>query len=241
MPGYFDTVRDEIAPLLPKSASLVMDVGCGDGATSRWLKTVLPGVVTVGVEIDPRAARTAAEVLDELVVADLDGGLQALDAFAGRVDVLLLLDVLEHLRDPWDRLANFSRLLSPNGVVVASVPNVRNLKVLLPLLLKGEWSYRDAGILDRSHLRFFTRGSAVALFESAGFVVERVMATGPLRPARVRSLRGLLAMSANRLLFGALEPFVAHQYVLRAASRAGRPRRGGGDGAPGRGEESAKD
>lgn len=217
-PGYFDTLRDEIESLVPPNPSVVMDVGCGKGVTSQWLKQIRPNITTIGVEIDRTVAAIAATVVDTVLVTDIDDSAEALAGYQGRVDLLLLLDVLEHVRDPWVRLAEFRSLLAPGGVVIASIPNVRNLKVLGPLLLKGEWRYQSSGILDRTHLRFFTRRSVIELFTGAGYSIQRIVTTGPLRPSRVKSLPGGLAFVANKLLAGSLEDFVAHQYVVRAVA-----------------------
>ena len=135
MPGYFDTLRDEIEPLVPASPAVVMDIGCGKGVTSHWLKQIRPNIATVGVEIDKSVAAIAASFVDTVLVVDIDKGIEALASYEGRVDLLLLLDVLEHLHDPWARLMEFKSLLAPSGVVIASIPNVRNLKVLGPLLV----------------------------------------------------------------------------------------------------------
>jgi 2-polyprenyl-3-methyl-5-hydroxy-6-metoxy-1,4-benzoquinol methylase len=220
MPGYFDTLRDEIEPLVPAHPSIVMDVGCGEGVTSRWLKQIRPSVTTIGVEIDRSVAAVAATAVDTVLVTDLDNGLDALAEYSGRVDLLLLLDVLEHLRDPWARLADLKTLLAPSAVVIASIPNVRNLKVLGPLLLKGEWRYQSSGILDRTHMRFFTRRSVQELFAGAGFEIQRIAVTGPLQASRIRSTSGRMAYLANAMLGGALRDFVAHQYVVRAVAGA---------------------
>jgi 2-polyprenyl-3-methyl-5-hydroxy-6-metoxy-1,4-benzoquinol methylase len=193
-----------------------MDIGCGKGVTSHWLKQIRPNIATVGVEIDKSVAAIAASVLDTVLVVDLDQGMEALDEYKGRVDLLLLLDVLEHLQDPWARMMEFKSLLAPSGVVIASIPNVRNLKVLGPLLLKGEWRYQSSGILDRTHLRFFTRNSVRELFRGAGFEIQQINSTGPLQPARIKSISGAIAFLANVLLGGLLRDFVAHQYVVRA-------------------------
>jgi 2-polyprenyl-3-methyl-5-hydroxy-6-metoxy-1,4-benzoquinol methylase len=216
MPGYFDTLRDEIEPLVPASPAVVMDIGCGKGVTSHWLKQIRPNITTVGVEIDRSVAAIAASVVDTVLVIDIDKGMEALASYEGRVDLLLLLDVLEHLHDPWARLMEFKSLLAPSGVVIASIPNVRNLKVLGPLLVKGEWRYQSSGILDRTHLRFFTRRTVIELFAGAGYEIQAIAATGPLQPSRIRSLSGGIAFVANKMLAGSLEDFVAHQYVVRA-------------------------
>lgn len=218
MPGYFDTLRDEIEPLIPANPSITMDIGCGEGVTSRWLKQIRPNITTIGVEIDKSVAAIAASVVDTVLVVDLDKGLEALAGYKGRVDLLLLLDVLEHLHDPWARLAEFKSLLAPSGIIIASIPNVRNLKVLGPLLVRGEWRYQSSGILDRTHLRFFTRRTVVELFEGAGYEIQKMATTGPLQAGRIKSISGGAAFLANKMLAGTLEDFVAHQYVVRAAT-----------------------
>jgi 2-polyprenyl-3-methyl-5-hydroxy-6-metoxy-1,4-benzoquinol methylase len=195
-----------------------MDVGCGAGVTSRWLKQIRPNIATIGVEIDESIAAAAAAIVDTVVVADLDKGLEPLDGYLGRVDLLLLLDVLEHLRDPWARLTEFRNLLSPTGVVIASIPNVRNFKVLRPLLMKGEWQYQSSGILDRTHLRFFTRSTVLELFSGAGYEIQTLAFTGPLQASRIRSLAGGIAFIGNVLLAGTLRDFLAHQYVVCAVA-----------------------
>jgi 2-polyprenyl-3-methyl-5-hydroxy-6-metoxy-1,4-benzoquinol methylase len=213
---YFDTLRDEIEALVPESPSLVMDVGCGKGVTSQWLKQIRPNITTVGVEIDKSVAAVAASVVDTVLVADLEKGLEALDSYKGRVDLLLLLDVLEHLHDPWARLKEFKTFLAPAGVVIASIPNVRNFKVLVPLLMKGEWRYQDAGILDRTHLRFFTRRTVLELFAGAGYEIQKITRTGPLQPSRIKTVSGGVAFIANVMSAGSLRDFIAHQYLVRA-------------------------
>jgi 2-polyprenyl-3-methyl-5-hydroxy-6-metoxy-1,4-benzoquinol methylase len=218
MAGYFDNLRDEIEPLVPKRLSVVMDVGCGRGTTSRWLKQIRPHITTIGVEIDKSAAEAAASAVDTILVIDLNSEFKSLAKYAGSVDLLLLLDVLEHLQDPWTRLAEFKSLLTPTGVVIASIPNVRNFKVLRPLLVKGEWRYQASGILDRTHLRFFTRSTIFELFTGAGFEIQEITSTGPLQPSRIRSMSGGVAYLANLMLAGMLSDFLAHQYVVRAAA-----------------------
>jgi 2-polyprenyl-3-methyl-5-hydroxy-6-metoxy-1,4-benzoquinol methylase len=221
MSGYFDTLRDEIEPLVPDNPTMVMDVGCGAGITSRWLKQIRPNITTIGVEIDASVASIAASVVDSVLVADLNQGIGALADYEGRIELLLLLDVLEHLLDPWTRLTELKRLLAPTGVVIASIPNVRNLKVLAPLLFKGDWRYQSSGILDRTHVRFFTRRTVLELLSGAGYEIQRLAFTGPLRPSRIKSLSGGGAYLANKALGGALNDFVAHQYVVRAVPAAG--------------------
>lgn len=169
---YFDNVRSEIAPLLPAMAERVLDVGCGAGATLHWLKQTGRCRVGVGIEMMESAAAIARTRADQVIVGDANLLVaSALDAAS--FDVVLCLDVLEHLVDPWAFVAKLPRLLKPGGLVIASLPNVRHLRVVLPLLLAGRWRYESSGLLDRTHLRFFTRESALELLAGGGLKVQR--------------------------------------------------------------------
>jgi hypothetical protein len=117
-------------------------------------------------------------------------------------------DVLEHLVDPWEALESTRDLLDRDGCVVASIPNVRHVAVIQPLVLRGTWNYTDSGILDRNHLRFFTRSTIVELFVTTGFVVNRL---DPIRVARV----GEWAL-VNKLSGGRLTGFLAQRFAVTA-------------------------
>ena len=149
----------------------VLDLGCGTGHTARLLRE--QGCTVVGVEFDERAAVSAGAWCERVVVCDLDVTSVA-DVLAGeQFDVVVAGDILEHLRDPEALLRSLVPLLSPDGTVVASVPNVAHGSVRLALV-SGRFDYADLGILDRTHLRFFTRDSIEQLFGSAGFVIEQL-------------------------------------------------------------------
>ena len=167
---YYDNVRREIAALLPPLSERVLDIGCGSGATLRWLKDNGRCGVGIGVEMVESAAALARERLDAVFVGDANVLIET--AFAPQsFDLVLCLDVLEHLVDPWQFVGKVQRLVKPGGLIVTSLPNVRHLRVLLPLLLAGRWRYESAGILDRTHLRFFTRESALELMAGSGLQV----------------------------------------------------------------------
>lgn len=213
--GYHDVLRDEIHCLLPDTFSVVMDLGCGTGTTSLWLKEKFPGVVAIGVESNIIAAEQASQVLDEIIMIDLDEDRRPLSKYNKSVDVLPVLDVLEHLVDPWSCLKEVTGLLSDQGVAIVSLPNVRNIKVLGPLLIGGQWKYVESGILDKTHLRFFTLRSMKQLLNSAGLEIDRIISTGPTRISHVKSFGGRLAWVANMLSLGLLEEFIAHQFIAR--------------------------
>ncbi len=169
--GYFEHDRPEVRALIPAHAQRVLDVGCGAGALGTALKLERePGLEVVGIELDAAAAQRAGEELDRVLTGDAIARLAELRS--GSFDAIVFADLLEHLADPQAALAHARRLLAPGGVVVASLPNVRHWSVLRQLL-EGDFRYEAAGILDRTHLRFFTRKSAQRLFAAAGFAVER--------------------------------------------------------------------
>lgn len=197
--AYFENVRRDIAPLLPPHAARVLEVGCGAGATLHWLKQSGRCDHTVGVELFESAAAFARGRVDELLVGNAETLLPGPLAPAS-FDLVLCLDVLEHMIDPWAFMAQVQALLKPGGLVIASIPNVRHLRVVLGLLLAGRWQYADDGILDRTHLRFFTRESALALMAPAGLTVTACLRREP--PARSRGgFVNLLTLGATRDLF----------------------------------------
>ena len=160
--NYFSHARREVAALLPQHCGRVLEIGCGSGATLGWLRQNKQTSCTVGVEIAEIAATAARVNVDEVYCLDFET--VELPAATAEFDVILCLDVLEHMVNPWDAVDRLvSRYLAPGGVLVVSLPNVRHYSVVLPLLFKGRWTYEDAGLLDRTHLRFFTRQTALEL------------------------------------------------------------------------------
>jgi 2-polyprenyl-3-methyl-5-hydroxy-6-metoxy-1,4-benzoquinol methylase len=163
--------RPEIEALVPREARVVLDVGCGTGLLGHALKQARPGIAVYGVEPRAEAAAEARARLDGVSVA-LAG--DPLPSDWPAPDCVVLADVLEHCERPWPVLASIAARLPRGGSVVASVPNVLHYTALGPLLGRARWDYVDAGILDRTHLRFFTRPTAIELFEQAGLRLETV-------------------------------------------------------------------
>lgn len=156
------------------AGSRVLDLGAADGSVASVLTAM--GCRVRAVERDPEAAEAARRHCEEVLVADLDAA-DTFDHFEdGQFDVVLMLDVLEHLADPARVLERVGRLLAPGGWGVISLPNVAHISLRLELL-EGRFVYRDAGLLDRTHLRFFDRPGVDQLLEDAGwklFDLERV-------------------------------------------------------------------
>lgn len=150
---------------------VVLDVGCWNGTLGRTLIRDC-GAVVDGIERDPQqAAMARANGYRAVDVADLDGDLP--DAGGRTYDFVLFGDVLEHLVHPDRVLAQLSKRAKPGGRVIVSLPNIAFAGNRISHLL-GKWDYKDYGILDRTHLRFFTRRTMLQLIESVGLRVTRV-------------------------------------------------------------------
>lgn len=198
-----------------------LDVGAADGFLAELLTR--QGWQVTALERDPAQAAKARGRCHEVIVADLD---EAAPRLVGSFDAIVYGDVLEHLSDPLPVLVALNRSLAPGGRVIVSVPNVAHLWVRLSLLL-GRWEYADRGILDRTHVRFFTRRSFARFLGDAGLVIEELVATPVPLPLVVPprfhggaldAVHGLSA-GAARLWKGGL----AYQLVAvcrRAAARA---------------------
>ncbi len=148
---------------MPPRCRRVLEIGCGAGELGRLLKE--RGCFVAGVELVPEAAEEARRHLDQVVTTDVET--DHLPFPLGSFDAVIFADVLEHLIDPWRVLREAVGLLAPGGCMIASVPNVQNADVIWRLI-RGRWDYRERGILDRGHLRFFTLGGVRDLFEQAG-------------------------------------------------------------------------
>lgn len=210
-PGYHARVRQDVLPLLPPGGGTLLDVGGGTGATASWLREI-GRADRVGV-LD---RVPATERLGFSAVGDIEDGetLGALIAREGPFQTVLCLDVLEHLRDPWAIVRRLHRGLAPGGVIIASIPNVRNFTALAPLLLRNRWDLKDAGVLDRTHLRFFVRNSAIQLMTSSGLVLDGLRAN----PSGGRSVRVFRALTG-----GLLNSFTDLQYLIRVRNSGAEP------------------
>lgn len=187
-----------------------LELGCGEGRTLALLRQQRPGVRTVGVEREAGALARAREAraADELIEADILDPTLLADA-TGRFDLVILSHVLEHFAEPAQVLARARGWLAPEGRLLVALPNLRHLSVLVPLVLRADFAYADSGILDRTHLRFFTRKSAERFFVAEGFVVERSVA----------DVNGPKSRALDRLSLGLARDFAAFawNFRLRAA------------------------
>ncbi|MDL1895136.1 class I SAM-dependent methyltransferase [Anaerolineae bacterium CFX7] len=180
---YFRCDREEMLDYVPAISRTVLDVGCGAGNFGRSLKERCNCEVW-GVEMEAHPAQEAARYLDRVLV----GAFPNVELPAGYFDCIVFNDVLEHMVDPWEALCRAKEYLTPNGVIAASVPNIRYVTTVYRLLVHGEWNYTEYGILDKTHLRFFTKKSMRALFEETGYEVFRIEGIYPNQRWQVKML-----------------------------------------------------
>jgi 2-polyprenyl-3-methyl-5-hydroxy-6-metoxy-1,4-benzoquinol methylase len=155
--------------MIPADAHRVLDVGCGFGALGRHLVETR-GCEMHGVE---KSAAAAAHLRGNYARFEIGDAQDVWCKLTDQTyDCIVFADVLEHLIDPWTTLRNYATLLAPGGAVVSSIPNVRNVALLINVALRGRWRYTDHGLLDRTHLRFFTRREIELLFAQAGLSIE---------------------------------------------------------------------
>jgi SAM-dependent methyltransferase len=211
--GYFAGCNQALLRAVPPDALRILEVGCGKGRLGAALKALDPRRQVYGREQHPTAAAAAATHLDRVFALDAEAAEPPLRP--GSLDCVLYGDVLEHLRDPEAVLRRHRRLLHPGGVALASVPNVGHHSVVADLL-RGEFQYADAGLLDATHLRFFTGAALVKLFLDAGYTPGILDAIAvPCPPAFLTAARPLLehlGVPPDR----AARQLSAYQYVVRA-------------------------
>lgn len=190
--SYFANARhDIVGRLRTDRESAVLELGCGEGGTGQAALAAGKAGRFVGIELNPAAATMARGKLTEVI----EGDVESLDlaALEGQFDALIISEVLEHLTDPWRVLRALARCVRPGGQVFASSPNVAHWRVVRSLVL-GRFDYQESGVMDQTHLRWFTPASYRQLFEQAGLDVVSVE---PLTPHSGRT-RMINRLSGNR-------------------------------------------
>ncbi|MCW3028848.1 MAG: hypothetical protein JWN81_2059 [Solirubrobacterales bacterium] len=196
--GY-ETARPDVQALVPRTAQHILELGCSTGALGSALKA-RNGAFVLGVEIDPEYAREAEERLDRVVVADAETFLGEGKPEDAPFDCLVGADVFEHLTDPWKALDRAANLLEPGATVVISLPNVLHWPGLWRIIIGGRWPRDDAGVFDRTHLRWFTMRDAVDLLEGAGLRLQTVVPNYPGRAWRLTLMQLLGHTPLRRFL-----------------------------------------
>jgi 2-polyprenyl-3-methyl-5-hydroxy-6-metoxy-1,4-benzoquinol methylase len=197
---YFESTRPEIQNFLPIKIKRLLDVGCGGGMVSWTAKQRLGIEYIAGIEVFEEAAKKAGERLDKVLVGDLES--IDLDFPEGYFDCILCADSLEHMTDPWKALNKLTRYLDKEGRMVVSLPNIQNI-IPLSKIIFNRLEYSDDGILDRTHLKFFTLHTMQKMFSDAGLIIEKQESNISFNHAFVR-----------KITFGLLDNFAVSIYYF---------------------------
>lgn len=209
MSGYYAGARTEIISHLPANPKRLLELGCAAGGTVAHIKTLHPNIWAAGVELHKAsadAANTHFNVVWNGTVEDTPWDKEIPPA---SLDVVLCLDILEHLVDPWAAVGRITPLLAPGGKLLISIPNIRNLKFIRKLLFHGDFRYRDAGLLDRTHLRFFTRSTAIELACCGGLSFEKAVRAHEWEMPDIRLI-------LSKITGGKSDEIIAKQWIIVA-------------------------
>lgn len=191
--------RSDVLPFIPRHARTFLDVGCSDGKFAELLHDVLGDIDVDGIEPDESVGGRGASHF-----RNISFGLFPETAPKEQYDCITFLDCLEHMVDPWDALTAAREMLAPGGVVVASIPNVRHIRVLETLVLRGDWLWEDQNIFDRTHLRWFTRANIKRLFADCGFTLVRLEPINVWRNPKTRIASAFLGSDIGATQFVAV-------------------------------------
>ena len=212
---YYDWLRQDVVDIVTKvitadQVESALEIGCASGKTGALLKSKLNVTYYAGLDIVAAATEKAAENIDLALCGNIermleDGDFQGLDLKT--YDMLLYLDVIEHLQDPWAVLKHTSEWLRPGGYVVLSIPNAGHIYVIKKLL-QDRFEYDDRGLLDRTHLRFFTLHTIKDMLNTCGLALVTLGNTNDLDILKVKVF--------NALTFGIFRKQFVKQYLVVA-------------------------
>lgn len=200
--SYYGLVREEILNLIPSSTKRLLDIGCGMGTISSIAKKKFNIEEVIGIEKFENAASVASTKLDKVICGDIES-LQ-LEYINNYFDCILCADVFEHLINPENIIKKLHSLLSDNGVMITSLPNIRHIVPLLKIIF-DRLEYEESGILDKTHLHYYTLHTMKKMFAEAGFEIQKI------ENNRSRSLKFKIA---NIITLGLFKPFSIYQYIF---------------------------
>ncbi|RZK46827.1 MAG: class I SAM-dependent methyltransferase, partial [Pedobacter sp.] len=169
--SYYSHTRFELLKFIPKGSQSVLDVGCASGNFGQMLKE-LYGCEVWGIEPDEKSAILAQSKIDKVFHAPFTKEIDI--PVDKRFDCIFFNDVLEHLAQPDEALRLATNYLADKGCIIASIPNLRFYPAMVSLLRHKDFQYLDAGVMDKTHLRFFTKKSMIRLFEESGYQIKTI-------------------------------------------------------------------
>lgn len=217
---YYQFTRTDLIDLLPKNKVFanVLEIGASGGYTLLYLKEKKLAEKVTGIELfELPGTEQNNSKLDEFIL----GSIEQMDATtfpAETFDLVICGDVLEHLTDPWATRDKIVRWLKPAGILLASIPNIREFKTVLKILLRGTFTYEEGGVMDKTHLRFFGKKNIIDLLGTNGLHVEKIVSNlaYPVGNTKTRA-------RFNNLTIKLFEEFLAKQYFVLAVKKSLKP------------------
>ncbi|WP_054709604.1 class I SAM-dependent methyltransferase [Bacillus sp. JCM 19041] len=211
---YYQGINHQLFSIIEPSVKQVLDVGCSEGLLGAAIKDAYSATVH-GFEQFPTAVAAARKKLDSVTVGDIETDPLPFEQEA--FDAIIFADVLEHMVDPWAVLEKVKPYLTSQGSVYASIPNVGHISIIEELL-NGTWNYVDAGLLDKTHLRFFTKNGIKQLFTASGYSIELVVNNQSAHPHQLELIHQLMNISTQLGIntTDLNERTLAYQYMLKA-------------------------
>jgi 2-polyprenyl-3-methyl-5-hydroxy-6-metoxy-1,4-benzoquinol methylase len=205
--AYFKNIRKELLDLIPQENrnGKMLEIGAGSGDTLVYAKQNNYAKEIYGVELCkiPNSFQSSTH-FEKFIIANVEEIDLPFDN--EMFDVIICADVLEHLVNPYEQIYKLKKILKNDGVIVASLPNIRQIQIIKQIFINGDFRYTDAGILDKTHLRFFCKKNMVELFENADLKVKRIISNS--------NLIGKTTKLINKLTFNLFDEFLAAQYYL---------------------------
>lgn len=211
---YFSYIREDLINLIPKTfrACNVLEIGCGNGATLQKLKEIGIANTTAGVELFP-SKDNFYDTIDHFLSENVEE-IVFPSYMHNSFDIILLGDVLEHLVDPWSSLKKVSSLLKAEGCIIVSLPNIRYYSVLKSIIFDGDFKYEKAGILDKTHLRFFCKKNIIELLKSADLKIDTISSS--FDKETMKSKKYWL----NKITFEIFHDFFVYQFLVVARKKS---------------------
>jgi len=208
----------ELLNLIPINAKKIIEIGCSSGALAREYKKINSNCEYIGVEIMTDYGDLAQRYCDRVIIGDVESFPATFFSDNSDVDCWIFADVLEHLKDPWEILRKISSVLGGDGSVVACIPNIQHWSIQ-SLISTGDFRYQDIGILDRTHIRWFTRKTIIEMFEQTGFSIKdmwyRIITSDPRRDEFLEKIASMASL-AGANPEEAVKDAIPNQYIVLA-------------------------
>jgi len=214
---YFSGVRKELLDLIPINLrnGEILEIGAGSGDTLIYAKTNNYAKKIYGVELcNIDNSNQNNSLFEDFIIGNIED--MNLPYNEKKFNVILCGDVLEHLINPYDVIKYLKKFLTTDGVIIASLPNIRKLSILKTIFINGDFKYEDSGILDKTHLRFFTKKNMIELFENNNFLIEQIVNSELCSPIRYIK-KGRLVSCVSCCFQYLFKEFFCIQYYIVAS------------------------